>query len=230
MPWCPNCKYEYKDGVTVCADCGAQLVESLKEIEEAQAMKEEEERQAHLKAAEELAIKMNEQGTPLFDEETVKEPGYKTAKDKAGDYRSSGFALTGVGAVGIIVVILYVSGVFSLNINSNIRLISIITLSVMFLFFIVIGIKSFLDAKKCMTISEEEEETDEEVINWFLFNYDAALIDESLDLNNEALEEEIKYFSRNEFMKEKILGQYPDLDRAYLDNLLETLYAKIYEH
>ena len=230
MPWCPNCKYEYKDGVTVCADCGAELVGTLKEVEEAQALQEEALRLAQLKAAEELAAEMKEHGTPLFDEEVSKDAGYKSAKDKAGDYRSSGFALTGVGTVGIIIVILYVSGVFSLHISSNIRLISIITLSVMFLFFIVIGIKSFLDAGKCLTISEEEEEADEEIVNWFLHNYDASVIDGSLDLNDEASEEEIKYFSRNEFMREKILGQYPDLDRAYLENLLETLYAKIYEH
>lgn len=29
MPWCPNCKVEYIDGMTVCADCGAKLVEEL---------------------------------------------------------------------------------------------------------------------------------------------------------------------------------------------------------
>jgi len=31
MPWCPNCKNEYKEGITVCADCGATLVEELPE-------------------------------------------------------------------------------------------------------------------------------------------------------------------------------------------------------
>ena len=31
MPWCPVCKNEYKAGYTVCADCGATLVESLDE-------------------------------------------------------------------------------------------------------------------------------------------------------------------------------------------------------
>ena len=29
MPWCPVCKNEYKDGYTICADCGAHLVASL---------------------------------------------------------------------------------------------------------------------------------------------------------------------------------------------------------
>lgn len=31
MPWCPKCKNEYKDGYTVCADCGSELVASLDE-------------------------------------------------------------------------------------------------------------------------------------------------------------------------------------------------------
>ncbi len=29
MPWCPKCKNEYRDGFTVCSDCGSELVESL---------------------------------------------------------------------------------------------------------------------------------------------------------------------------------------------------------
>ncbi|MDO4285521.1 MAG: hypothetical protein Q4C60_09330 [Eubacteriales bacterium] len=29
--WCPNCKNEYREGITVCADCGAPLVEELQE-------------------------------------------------------------------------------------------------------------------------------------------------------------------------------------------------------
>jgi hypothetical protein len=31
MPWCPTCKNEYVEGVTVCADCGVKLVEALEE-------------------------------------------------------------------------------------------------------------------------------------------------------------------------------------------------------
>lgn len=29
MLWCPNCKTEYREGISVCADCGADLVEEV---------------------------------------------------------------------------------------------------------------------------------------------------------------------------------------------------------
>ncbi len=29
MPWCPKCKNEYREGVTVCADCGVELKDTL---------------------------------------------------------------------------------------------------------------------------------------------------------------------------------------------------------
>ena len=29
--WCPKCRTEYQDGVTVCSDCGTELVEGTEE-------------------------------------------------------------------------------------------------------------------------------------------------------------------------------------------------------
>lgn len=36
MPWCPKCKNEYREGITVCADCGTPLVEDISAIENEQ--------------------------------------------------------------------------------------------------------------------------------------------------------------------------------------------------
>jgi len=29
MPWCPKCRNEYRKGITVCAECKVELVDSL---------------------------------------------------------------------------------------------------------------------------------------------------------------------------------------------------------
>ena len=34
MPFCPNCRTEYRDGVTACADCDVSLADSLPVSEE----------------------------------------------------------------------------------------------------------------------------------------------------------------------------------------------------
>ena len=33
MPWCPNCKNEYREGVHTCVDCGVDLVDELSQEE-----------------------------------------------------------------------------------------------------------------------------------------------------------------------------------------------------
>ena len=44
MAWCPSCKSEYKEGVTVCTDCNCELVDSLqdKDVMDGVALSEEE--------------------------------------------------------------------------------------------------------------------------------------------------------------------------------------------
>lgn len=32
MPWCPNCRYEYRDGFDTCIECDSKLVETIEPI------------------------------------------------------------------------------------------------------------------------------------------------------------------------------------------------------
>ena len=232
MPWCPNCKYEYKDGIKICADCGAELVGSLREIEAMEEAAEAEKIRDFARHQEELQEMLKEHGDDLFEQnEEVKEiAGYRKASDKAAEYRSSGYALTVVGAIGAVAIILYLCGLIPIPMEGSIRVISLVTMSVLFAFFLVMGIRSFIDAKKCASLSQDEEMTDAKVREWVATNLSAATIDSACSFSDTSMEEEMKYFARNEYMKQEILKAFPTLDHAYLENLAEDLYSEIYEH
>ena len=36
MPWCPNCKEEFVEGIVFCSDCGEKLVDEFSEIQPAE--------------------------------------------------------------------------------------------------------------------------------------------------------------------------------------------------
>ena len=41
MPWCPNCRLEYVEGIKICPDCKTDLVDSLKDAEEISHLEDE---------------------------------------------------------------------------------------------------------------------------------------------------------------------------------------------
>ena len=77
MPWCPKCKSEYREGFTVCADCGSELVD-----EEKFAQMEMEERlaaeRARMRSFEEMAFPEPEEENAeeeIREEQGLSEPG-----------------------------------------------------------------------------------------------------------------------------------------------------------
>lgn len=235
MPWCPNCKFEYKEGITHCADCGAELVSSYEEIEamEAEVTAKQKEQEALEKIVEQADMEEYLKKREILKEQAMEAheaATYMKAKDKAENYKSSGFALTFVGGLGLIVMILYILGIIDFHLADNIRLIGTIIFTLLFATFLYLGIRSFSDAKKQVLLSADEEQTDEEIREWFLFNYNSEVIDNDCAIGEDERKDETSYFSRIDYMKKVILDKYPDVDRAYLENLLEDLYTQTYEH
>ena len=88
--WCPKCKHEYREGVTVCADCGSELVDSLPEEPEAEAPEDliSAEFLAALKAGMEQEQQQAEDSEP--EEEPFSSAGvYLDSTDRAEENRSS---------------------------------------------------------------------------------------------------------------------------------------------
>lgn len=282
MSWCPNCKTEYKEGITVCSDCDAELVESL-ETEERCSILFGEENQIELlkkfleyndimscvisqipegdaytyelsvsKEDEELSKRatvvflreiesaentddadssidsQNEESAMPADKASPKRAkSFVKAEEKANNFKSSAYALTIVGAVGLIAMILIMVGIIPLHFAANVKIIAYIVLNLMFMVFIIMGIHSMMTAKKYDGEANMENSKTAEILEWFAATYKADAIDQ-LTEGMEG-EEELNYFKRTEVMKHLMLKQYPELEDAYLEHLIDELYQGIFE-
>lgn len=285
MPWCPNCKNEYKEGIAVCSDCGVDLVTSLEELEQPEPVKyvfgtreemeplydflkfgglsyieikyenetdeienyyieidkKEQDRAAELTAVfyKELR-KQNAEAEDAAEKNAAEEGNRKAepapavfvkASDKAENYRSSAYALLAVGFVGVLAVILIAAGVIPLNIASNIKVISFITMMLMFVIFIVMGAKAFMDAKKYEEMAKQEEEATEGMQSWFLEAYKKQSLDAAAGISEDSeLAEEVLYFKRSAFIRQQLTEQFGELEPSYLEKNVEDLYTELYEH
>ncbi len=272
MPYCPKCKNEYTEGITVCADCGEPLVEKLSsenDIPLVYGTREELEeilrflQYAGIKSGsldvdsdtEEsyLTVSYDEEGKArkliaLYNEnkkeEAFKEgepasevnaPGSSTAdspkiyankSEKLDNLQSSAYTLLLAGAVGLLVMVLAFTGVLDFHLAANIKYMTYLIMSLLFILFIVFGIHSFVSAKTVKIEAEKERHITKEIKNWFHENFDLDKDDLLLPAD---MEEEIKYFKRSENMKRILKEAYSSADDALLDAIIEELYQEIYE-
>ncbi|MCR5477131.1 MAG: 7TM-DISM domain-containing protein [Lachnospiraceae bacterium] len=227
MAWCPNCKHEYRMGIKVCADCGADLVEKLPEEtdpEEAPsdaALFEEMMRAEREKAGE----SDGEEGTVDPGKEEGAEPfvPYQDSSDAAEDNRSSGWVLLGFGVAGFVVVILGLLGVIPFRF-SNLYLFYGVMCAV-FLLFIIMGIISLRNASVFERKAKSEHNLEKTLTEWALQNIRAEDIDAQIGAVSKE-EAELMFFKRNALIAEKLSRQFVNLDPRFLDHLIDT---KLYD-
>lgn len=153
---------------------------------------------------------------------------YISNKDKYEDTKSTGWTFTVVGGIGLIAVILMDLSVFPFQMQSHMKIIFTIVMGGLFLFFLLIGIKSFLSLKQIQADAKKQEDTENEVISWFLSNHSKE-IKEYRFADTDESDEDTLYFPRAEKMAELISAEYKNLSADEIDHLVERLYPELFQ-
>lgn len=221
MAWCPECKCEYVDGITVCADCGCKLVASL---DKDKFPVDEEDMQTLM-----AEIQREQSAVPDGEEEAPHKfhSVYVNNEEKAEENRTSAYTLLLVGGVGLILIILVFMDVINLHMAMTNKYMLTGVMGVLFLLFIVMGIVSMKNSKILKKKAAKENNLTSEIKKWCLENMKKEQVDEQLEISSQP--DELKYFQRFDYMNKAIRNQFMNLDEGYLDRLIEEVYPEIFE-
>lgn len=236
MPWCPVCKNEYKDGYTLCADCGAELVDFLEEDNKPSTIYDQQViNETIIEAVSEdndsnIDETINSQEDKTVKESKVSSKPFVKAKDRAENYKSSAFSLLLVGIAGIVFLCLAYFKIIPGSKLVNINPLFYIAMGTLFIVFLVMGIKSLKDARSIEDSISDEEDLNNRIYSYFSENINSKTIDAKAfaDLAAPITEEE-KFFPRSNVIKGLIVENFGNLDEAYIAELTENIYSKTFE-
>ncbi len=296
---CPKCRNEYRDGITVCADCGCQLVSEkeivnklpltfgdeeelarLKEYLEYNGLKDLEIAYDEKEAVHELLINEKDKqkaaklGTVYMQQEQVRQAeeavrmqeeqerreagkpqpqwfgmdtgeseekkkdrqqaqpmrrssqGYRNKSEQAAENRSSAWTLLIVGGLGMVALVLLLTGVLPLQLQGSNRYMIGGIMGAMFVIFIVMGFVSLKNSRQYAREADSENSLKSTMEKWCRENLEGDRVDASLQLST-APEEEW-YFRRVALLKAVLNRQFVNLDQDFLDHFVDDMYDTIF--
>lgn len=221
MPWCPKCKSEYREGFTMCADCGSQLVEEepVNELKKVSWLFPEED-VAVLDEPEDVSVWESEEqlhGQAAAHRTFRTGSQYQDSSQRADESRSSAWILLIVGSLGLLMTILGITEALPFNFGNPYLFYGVMTS--VFVLFIVAGAVSMKNYKIFARKAESENSLRSTLLNWCCENLHAEEIDSEVDV--EGAGEEVLYFSRTAYIRERLNHQFINLDQDFLERFVD---------
>lgn len=217
MPWCPKCHSEYVEGITECGECKIPLVEE----KPAEEIAFEDIPKEYVEAFEE-AVKNNEE---IVDNRELlrAQSTYVKRENKYQDTKDSAVALTVVGLLGIIALILVFTGVIKLPFTVESMIICYIVFILIFGIFLIVGLSSFKRAKILKEEAIEENELTETINTMIMDNFGNGKLRFEDDMDETEL-----YFARIQALKDAVESEFGELDESYVDLIIDEIYNEIF--
>lgn len=162
----------------------------------------------------------------LYEYTDNKVPSFVRLSDKYADITSSASTMLIVGIVGILFMILVLTDIIPLPLNSSTAWLFDSVMGGIFIIFVISGIVSFMHAKQVKIDADEEDKLIAELLSWADENITKEMLDEGLDLTQP---EELLYFNRADKIKDKLMHQFDNADEALICEFTEQIYQNIYE-
>ncbi len=151
---------------------------------------------------------------------------YQNKAEQAAENKSSAWTLLIVGGLGMVGLILLLTGVLPIQLQGSNRFMIGGIMGVMFVIFIVMGFVSLKNSKQYAKEADSENSLKSTMEKWCEENLEGAKIDAGLQLST-APEEEW-YFRRTALLKAALNRQFVNLDQEFLDHFVDDIYDTIF--
>lgn len=237
--WCPKCKYEYREGIKVCADCGSALVDNLQKesepeeredgyIDEEPVTKQSVDEAALMEMINNLSEEDAEKFRQTLKASQSRNYSYTTKREKYEDNRSSAWTFFIVGGAGLVLVLLHLAGIINFNLSQFSKIMTSVVMGLLFVIFIIVGFISVNSAKKYRIEADEEDALTTNLLTSFRELYTADSIDKLCNASgNDELYE--KWQKRYSFIGHFISTECKSNDIAYIEYITDLLYNEYFD-
>ena len=147
---------------------------------------------------------------------------YVDAGKKLEDAASTAWSFTFLGVLGFIILILIWAGILPLSISYGTLLLGTIIMGILFLIFILVGIRAFFDRGRLRSVKAKEDANICQIRQWFQEYYSADAISNGMDEEDLSIEQ--LYFLRSENISRLLAEEFPELEEPFAEYMLENIY------